>query len=626
MFNYRSIYEIGAVSGIGGDRHRFRSVARTGFNALDSADTRFFKILFYFQDRNDIISDTVEYSIKNSDGTSKFTSFSNTGNGLLVSDWIENEETPNSQAYYTHNSAYSYLMNNLEVERAEELKQFIGLLSNISSNSPWYFKEVSGVDEALERENFKIDDERKKITITCMDDPIDRRISTLLSAYRSIVWSHARKCEVLPANLRKFDMGLFIFSGLTVGPHILKGGGTGETFNNNSWMGIDVVENEINASGETIFSGNGVDASNKFIEFHNCEISMDSIKSGFSSLSNEMGTKQEFKIDIYFDDCYEMEYNQFLMESFGDLLLADVGLSIDYQSDPDQDSKINDNNVNPNTKFRGIDMDGESAYNILAQYIYPYGGAPKYVNPEPSVETSMSWKERIKAQFTNAAKDIGQEVAQTAKSAAINTADKAVNALNKAKNGQFGLGNFYDPILQGSTGNISTDLTRQAKLLTSKAIGNVNSYTTKILNNAQNSVQKAVSGVVNIGKTYIQSAIDIGNSTVLKGSEAIMNIATNAVDKTTEAIVEKTSHPAQKMDNLANSLSNKIDNWTERTNIKTNTGIEDKFKMNGRKQKQEDLGTMTEEEEYDDTERVLAYGSSLSLGSINSAKSFGNNL
>ena len=102
-------------------------------------------------------------------------------------------------------------------ERAELLVEFVNLLSNINSESPWYFDEISGLEAALERKSlterdFKFEEQRQKISIKCKPDSFDDRIATLLDLYRSITYSWALKREVIPSNLRKFDMGIYIFS------------------------------------------------------------------------------------------------------------------------------------------------------------------------------------------------------------------------------------------------------------------------------------------------------------------------------------------------------------------------------------------------------------------------------
>jgi hypothetical protein len=72
------------------------------------------------------------------------------------------------------------------------------------------------LDTALERKiitetDFKLED-RKSIVIKCLPDAYDNRIGTLLDLYRSICYSYTNKKEIVPANLRKFDMGIYIFN------------------------------------------------------------------------------------------------------------------------------------------------------------------------------------------------------------------------------------------------------------------------------------------------------------------------------------------------------------------------------------------------------------------------------
>ena len=354
MFSYSDIYKLGATPGTGGDRHNFRSASRDGFNMLDVPDTRFFKLLFYFNNEIDDTSGGRGLKESNNAKPREGDWFLEGGSGLLTPDWNRSGNELNG-GYYKLNSAWGYLMNNNEWERATTLQKFVELLSSVSTKSPWYFQEITGLDDALGRENFTVGEERKKISIKCLPDSIDHRIESLLSMYRSIVWSHVKKCEVVPANLRKFDMGLFIYSGLTIGPHVHPGGEKGDTFDKTSWKAIantNINKNQIynddddydydgdynydyeddyeddyesQTSSNRIYVSDALStASYKYIEFHNCEFSTDSIKSGMSGLNNADGFNQEFTIDIYFDDCYEQEYNQYILKLFGDFFLSDL--------------------------------------------------------------------------------------------------------------------------------------------------------------------------------------------------------------------------------------------------------------------------------------------------------------
>lgn len=261
------------------DRYNFRK--KTKEDLFDIPGHSFFKIMFHFYNGDSDSSD-------------------NHG-GLLAPTWLD---SPDEYDYYMYDSAWAYLKNNFEDERAHKLEKFITLLSNINSECPWYFQEITGLDSVLERSqisDFKIEDTRKKIQIKCLPDSFDRKIGTLLSLYREIVWSWSMKREVLPANLRKFDMSIFIWESPVFGIHR----GNGDTL---------LDESHVNK-----FSG-----VYKLIELHNCEIDYNSIKTGYATINNTEGIQNEYTIDISFDDCYEHMYNPIIMESIGDMVAWDT--------------------------------------------------------------------------------------------------------------------------------------------------------------------------------------------------------------------------------------------------------------------------------------------------------------
>ena len=278
------------------DRELFRksgTISGGDFNLTDTPGTKYFKIMFYFNNGD----------VNGEENTNQST-------GLLSPTWLLSGVEDST--YYKYNSAWSYLKMNCEDERADMLVQFVNLLSNISSQSPWYFSELSGLDQALERKqimdkNFQFDEERKKISIKCLPDAYDDRIATLLDLYRSIVWSWSMKREVVPSNLRKFDMGIFIFDTPVI------------PFNSRPQDGV----NTYSEIGESY----NYKTSYKYIEFHNCEFDYNSNK-GLSAINNQEGTQPEYTIDILFDDCYEERYNEFLTTTLGDMIYWDT-LTVD---------------------------------------------------------------------------------------------------------------------------------------------------------------------------------------------------------------------------------------------------------------------------------------------------------
>lgn len=277
------------------ERDNFRKAgANSGseFNLFDTPGHKYFKLFFYFN---------------NGDVGGNYNVMSN--NGLLAPTWLI--AGLNDTNYYKYNSAWSYLKMNNEDERADLLVDFVNLLSNISSESPWYFSEVTGLDSAMDRksvgiEYFIVDPTRPKISIKCLPDAYDDRIGSLLDLYRSIVWSWTTKREIVPSNLRKFDMGILIFDTPNSPFHKL-----------DNWI-ID----EYAQIGD--YDPKKYTTSYKYIELHNCEIDYNSSKMLYASLNNKEGNSVEYTIDIHFDDCYETRYNEFSLKTFGDLVEYDT--------------------------------------------------------------------------------------------------------------------------------------------------------------------------------------------------------------------------------------------------------------------------------------------------------------
>lgn len=281
------------------DRMNFiKSGTKNGsdFNYYDTPGQKYFKILFHFEN-GDVDGQTNNFA----------------SGGLLSPTWLAKikDNYVDVSQMYLYNSAYSYLMLNNELERADLLKDFINLLSNINSESPWYFKEISGLDAALERkiDDMKIED-RKKISIKCEKDAYDDRIGTLMDLYRAIVWSWQMKREVIPSNLRKFDMSIYIFDTMTTPFNIY----------DNIYEKEYASFTDISSSYQTSY---------KYIEFHNCEFDYNSAKSALGTLDNSQGLQPEYTIDIYFDDCYEARYNEFLMKEIGDMITWDIIVNTD---------------------------------------------------------------------------------------------------------------------------------------------------------------------------------------------------------------------------------------------------------------------------------------------------------
>lgn len=270
------------------------------FNKFDTPGHKYFKIFFYF-----------------SNGDSDNNCFFESDSGLLAPTWLLPPEELVDLKLPRYESAWAYLKRNCEDERAAQLKEFVNLLSNISTRSPWYFSEIAGLDAAIERkvmeDNLQIDAKRPKISIKCLHDSVDDRIGTLLDLYRSIVFSWTMKCQILPANLRKFDMGIFVFETPNEPFHVFTS--SHDLYQSASTILMGKQKSSDSSSYKTSW---------KYYELHNCEIDYNSSKALTANLNNKEGFNPEYTIDIHFDDCYEVRYNEFLLREIGDMVVNDV--------------------------------------------------------------------------------------------------------------------------------------------------------------------------------------------------------------------------------------------------------------------------------------------------------------
>jgi hypothetical protein len=293
---------------------QFRRVNRNDGNRIyDEPGTFFWKPVFYFYNGD---------SMDNSTGL---------GNaGLLYPSWItnptyvqvdDNSNIAGAKALCKNddavndaqlvNCAYNYLLRNNELKRAALLKNFIELLSDINSKTPWYFREITGLDDAVSKKSFfespKIEDTRKQITITCLADSVDTRIGNMLDMYRSACYSWQTKRVIVPANLRKFDMGIYVF----LRPY-----------------------QEFYSEKKGILN-----SSHKYLEFHNCEIDIDSCKIG-DTFNNDAASQIEYKIVISYDNCYDNRYSDFHNGIIGDAIMTDMIVGDDKTKDADNISNL----------------------------------------------------------------------------------------------------------------------------------------------------------------------------------------------------------------------------------------------------------------------------------------------
>ena len=115
------------------------------------------------------------------------------------------------------NSAAKYLYSNIDnhknikaKDRITALYKFASILSYINDQAPWYFKEVKNLNDAVSPvvDNFS---QERFIEIGVSQDAIDMRLSTLMSLYNYACFDNFYNKEIVPKNLRKFNMSIVVF-------------------------------------------------------------------------------------------------------------------------------------------------------------------------------------------------------------------------------------------------------------------------------------------------------------------------------------------------------------------------------------------------------------------------------
>lgn len=319
MLTYKSIYE---------DIKNFRTSAGTNrgntFHNTDNPGRYFFKLFFYF-DQGGLLDRRV-----------------------YGGDYLD---SPHERGMVFNNSALNYLMMNGEYERAELLEKFINLLSNINTHSPWYFSEIEGIADSLSRKVFvegdvKIDETRPTMTIKCLPDPVDDRIGTLMDLYKAVCYSYVQKKEIVPANLRKFTLGLYVFQA-PKNIHRFTSGDYGTLEHNDS-----------------IFKTN-----TKYFEFINCEFLVLSSASAYTAFNNKEGVEHNFEIGISYDDVYDERYNAFMLRTIGDFIKTDyqylqnksvIESTPQTNNDERNRSLINERVINPSLSSEGGELSSKS--------------------------------------------------------------------------------------------------------------------------------------------------------------------------------------------------------------------------------------------------------------------------
>lgn len=267
-------------------------------NGLDEPNWFYFKVFFNFDTRNGLFGGIMNIN--------------DPSNGESPDGFIKGNNSALRYLHYLYNSKTLYT-NDQIFDKAVALQYFTRLLSYISSNSPWFFKGVKGLDTASHvPEKF---DEERFIELDLSTESVDMRLSTLLSLYKYICFDDMQSKETLPSNLRKFDMCILVFSSPIKIYHTpIKSGKTNTVYRSRYKYIYSNYEDGYRRSP----SGSNM-MSFKLYKFMNCEISKESLGAYMpNSLSNESAFQLgQQSLKIKYDRVYEYLNNEFMGLMFG---------------------------------------------------------------------------------------------------------------------------------------------------------------------------------------------------------------------------------------------------------------------------------------------------------------------
>jgi hypothetical protein len=108
-------------------------------------------------------------------------------------------------------SALAYLKRIGETIRYEALKNWISIFKIFVKNYDFLILNCDGLDNIVNQKPWENFSEEDKVSFSIRETS-DMMVQSLLTTYRQIWFDYARQVEVLPANLRRFDLAILVYS------------------------------------------------------------------------------------------------------------------------------------------------------------------------------------------------------------------------------------------------------------------------------------------------------------------------------------------------------------------------------------------------------------------------------
>lgn len=256
--------------------------------------------------------------------------------------------------FAANNTAIQYLtrnwykLNDNMSARRKSLVKFVRSLSYISSYAPWFFKSVKDVNNALNMNLNNLTAE-KSIEIECSEEATDLRLLTLMDFYKYAAYDAINQKEILPENLRKFDLDIVVFQSpiryLQTSTRDLKGRTT--------------LYKNLNATNMTDRM------SFKLFSFQGCEIDYSTLNTMLpQTFSNQAPFQSTPTFKIKYDRVYQHNQNEFAKVLFGD---SGFLWSQNEATSPETINAESDDHENKRHKMMQYAIDNKYYYNPASQ-------------------------------------------------------------------------------------------------------------------------------------------------------------------------------------------------------------------------------------------------------------------
>ena len=335
-------------------------------------------------------------------------------------------KSSNGAKFAANNTAIQYLTRNLNKTsddmqgRRIALIKFVRSLSYISSNAPWFFKSVKDVNNALNMNLSNLTAE-KSIEIECSEEATDLRLLTLMDFYKYAAYDAVNQKEVLPENLRKFDLDIVVFQSpiryLQTSTRDLKGRTT--------------LYKNLNASNMTDRM------SFKLFSFQGCEIDYSTLNTMLpQSFSNQTPFQSTPTFKIKYDRVYQHNQNEFAKVLFGDSGFLWNQNGID--SDTLNGKEIYDSDINNREKYLSKDKNTVNLDDV------PIHAEIKSGTKNPESDDHENKRHKM-MQYAIDNKYYYNPASQTYKTL-VDASESTISAAMMLIDGSAGLGNLYGEV------------------------------------------------------------------------------------------------------------------------------------------------------------------------------------